>query len=169
MNLSTVFYAHEKWAEVPGMGGAYEVSDCGRVRSKLTGKLRKPFVRKDSGYAAIHLTNGRLKRCFMIHSLVLMAHVGPRPERCVCRHLNGNRGDNRISNLAWGTHIQNSADARSHGKTIAGVKNPKAKLTIADVSEIRKSRLPYTVLARSLGVVPRTISNVKRGATWQEV
>ena len=36
--------ATERWLPVPGYEGEYEVSDQGRVRSFVSGKILKPFV-----------------------------------------------------------------------------------------------------------------------------
>ena len=51
----------------------------------------------------------------LVHRLVLEAFVGPRPEGMVARHLNGDPGDNRLENLAWGTQSENNYDKVRHG------------------------------------------------------
>ena len=51
-----------------------------------------------------------------LHDLVLTAFAGPRPAGAVARHLNDNRTDNRIENLAWGSRSENQWDAFRNGK-----------------------------------------------------
>jgi hypothetical protein len=52
-----------------------------------------------------------------------------------CRHLDGNRSNNRLDNLAWGTPLENGADKARHG-TAKGERNGRAKLTAAKVRRI---------------------------------
>lgn len=164
MFVSTPISSPERWATVPGFE-RYEVSTLGAVRHKAAGVARKGFKR-DTGYIAHFLRSDGRQKCFLAHSLVLEAFGGPRPEGQVCRHLNGDPSDNRLENLAWGTHEMNGADARRHGRTPAGEKNHQAKLTAADVLAIRASKEPSTVIARRLGVGPRTVAMARKGKTW---
>ena len=53
-----------------------------------------------------------------------------------CRHLNGNKGDNRLGNLCWGTAKENSDDKRKHGTLAMGQRTRVAKINEADVSEV---------------------------------
>jgi hypothetical protein len=109
----------EEWREIPGFPG-YDVSDAGRVRSWLTyrGKagprlLKTPI--NSSGYPALHLqtpTGGRVRP---VHTLVLAAFVGRRPEGAVIRHLDGDSTNSRLANLTYGTPSENSLDQTAHG------------------------------------------------------
>lgn len=114
------------WLAVPGYEGLYEVSDIGEVRSRdrkcngntsgiARGKLLRGYIDRD-GYRIVSLSSkGGVKQKFRAHRLVLEAFVGPCPEGCLARHLNGNPLDNWVENLAWGTPTENSADMIRHG------------------------------------------------------
>jgi hypothetical protein len=61
-----------------------------------------------------------------------------------CRHLDGDRANNRASNLAWGTPRANYEDAVLHGTAtigFAGETHPGAKLTDAQAAELRRRYL----------------------------
>lgn len=113
----------EQWAPIPDAPG-YEVSDLGRVRGidrvvhyrdgrtfRYQGQLLRPAINPVSGYPHVRL-KGRSRN---VHTLVLEAFVGPRPSGMECRHLNGVPGDNRLSNLRWGTSSENNQDQVAHG------------------------------------------------------
>lgn len=135
----------ETWKPVRGYEGLYEISDKGRLRALFKagnfhkpGRLLRPWLMK-SGYLQVHLMRpGAKRKAACVHRLLLEAFIGPAPEKCECRHLNGDRADNNISNLAWGTHKQNVEDSRRHGTMIQGERAGSSKLTADDVVEIRR-------------------------------
>lgn len=57
-----------------------------------------------------------VKGAGLVHRLVLRAFVGACPPGQVCRHLNGDKKDNRLSNLAWGTLLENRQDRTRHDR-----------------------------------------------------
>jgi HNH endonuclease/NUMOD4 motif len=115
--------APEQWLPIADYEGLYEVSDLGRVRSlprETTsglrgGKILKPQPTNNFGHLKAHLSRNSKVKQVTIHRLVLAAFVGPCPEGMEVRHLNGNAGDNRLSNLAYGTKTENVYDAIEHG------------------------------------------------------
>jgi hypothetical protein len=108
-----------------------------------------------------------------VNSLVAAAFHGPRPPGLQCRHLDGNRVNNRADNLAWGTAEVNWEDRRRHGNARAGVENHAAKLTSEQVREIRRLYATRTIsqqaLAKRFNVSRSAISSAFHGNTWREV
>ncbi len=104
----------ERWLPVRDWADLYEVSDHGRIRSlRRGGRVLRPKL--TSGYPTIQLSLDGVQVTRYIHQLVLEAFVGPRPDRCEVRHLNGDRRDVRLANLRWGTRSENARDAVRHG------------------------------------------------------
>lgn len=99
-----------EWRRIPGHPD-YSVSDQGDVWSGKSGRLIGVNSVDSEGYRPVNL-DGKCKR---IHSLVLLAFVGPRPQGLVTRHLDGNPLNNALSNLKYGTESENLADSRRHG------------------------------------------------------
>lgn len=120
----------EKWKDIPGYKGLYEVSNQGQVRSirrtwfsgpehriarevlpKI--KMSKP---DGGGYLRVTLSKKGKKNRISIHTLVLNTFVGEKPGY-ECRHLDGNKNNNKLDNLCWGTPKESAADRLKHGKT----------------------------------------------------
>lgn len=108
----------ETWRAIPGYEGHYEASDQGRIRS-----VKRPdsLVLRGSphvhGYRNVHLTVLGRRRTFTVHQLVMLTFVGPRPDGMTdIRHLDGDPGNNRLSNLVYGTRAENIRDAQEHGR-----------------------------------------------------
>jgi hypothetical protein len=167
-----------EYRDVPGFPG-YRVGDDESVWSaKITGaqgRLGEWFplsinIDKD-GYPYTTLHRGRPKR-FHVHTLLLLAFVGPCPENMECRHLNGIAHDNRLSNICWGTPEENLEDKRRHGTVTAGSRNPKAKITEADIPEVRRRLAAgetQASIGRDLGITQSAVSDIKLRRRWGHV
>jgi len=110
------------WKPVVGFEEVYEVSEFGDVRrikpaqGTRRGTLLKP-INDGRGYAVYNLHSpGRRVRA-KAHRLVLEAFVGASPDGMWALHYDDNPQNNHVSNLRWGTRIENGADrARNGGK-----------------------------------------------------
>lgn len=111
-----------KWLPVVGFSDLYEVSEFGHVRrikpaqGTRVGTVLKPIA-DGRGYAVYNLsTPGRQVRV-KAHRLVLEAFVGKGADGMFALHYDDNPQNNHISNLRWGTRLENGADrARNGGK-----------------------------------------------------
>lgn len=115
--------ASEQWRAIPGHEGRYEVSDLGNVRSLLHDEPRplRLFINPRTGYVFARLsTPSRASRnqTIYVHREVLKAFVGPRPEHQQVCHNDGDRTNNTLSNLRYGTASENRRDAMSHGTAV---------------------------------------------------
>ena len=165
------------WRTVPGYP-AYEVSVDGLVRRCQGFRCRRahrvlvPFVRPN-GYAQILLYQGGQRRRFGVHQLVALAFLGPKPSPLhQVAHLDGQRLNNHVSNLAWLLPIENDAHKDLHGTRLRGSQIHGAKLTEAQVVLIRQALavgIRQCVLAQTYGVSDSTVSLIARAKTWRHV
>lgn len=116
----------EKWVPVRGFESDYLVSSLGKVcrisvgGNGQSGKILKPWNNSRSLYpTVVIMANGNKRRAY-VHHLVLESFVGLRPEGFQCNHKNGNRRDNRLTNLEW---CSPSANLK-HSYDILGRKRP---------------------------------------------
>lgn len=170
---------HVRIAPVPGFDGYFAVSngtilsawERGRWR-RPSGTLRRLATPLDNhGYPQVNLTNmmSGQKRHFRLHRVILLAFVGPLPEGQETRHLNGDRTDCRLENLAYGTPTENMADMIRHRRTNRGERNPLTRLSWSDVRIIRHrvaAGEQQKALAAEYGVHPVTIHDIVVRKTW---
>ena len=153
----------EKWRQHP-IYTDHEVSNLGRVRRYL-----KPF-KMSNGYP--HVSLGGVKKRDYVHSLVMEAFVGPLPIGQVTRHLDGDKNNNALSNLCYGTYEENMADRKLHGGGNHGSRHGLSKLTEEQVREIRgKISLGWKTdyVASEYGVSRRLIGMIAQGRRWKHV
>jgi hypothetical protein len=165
----------ERWKDIPGWEGLYQVSDLGRVmsipRKGAIGGLLNPYEKKD-GYQIIKLCHGSVRLDFRVHRLVMLAFSGPSDLHVL--HSDHDRSNNRLSNLRYGTHQDNMDDLASSGRRKSnapkGVNHPRARLTEREVRKIRKrlaeGQTTQVDLGKKFGVSFRTINDIKCGRTW---
>jgi hypothetical protein len=92
------------WKRIPSVPHL-EASSNGEIRRVSTKAHLKPYITQ--GYYHVQIDP---KRQSTVHKLVLEAFKGPRPEGKLAAHLNRDKLDNRLSNLAWWTHKQIAAN-----------------------------------------------------------
>lgn len=168
----------ERWRPVLGYEGLYEVSDHGLVRGVARtlsdGRRWKSSMCRQKtgtrGHKSVRLCGVDGHKFRGVHVLVLEAFVCPKPgPNMQGAHNDGNPANNHVSNLRWDTVKGNHADKKRHGTLLFGERNPLAKLTHADVENIRS--LAHTgvkgrELARRFGVTPANISAILNRKTW---
>ena len=184
-NLSVrELWSREKWKPVVGFEGRYEVSDMGRVRSLIKkdsrGQKRSPGIlaktkekrgegRVTREFVTLMAKKAVRKQC-SVHKLVVEAFLGKAPEGKEICHNNGNPIDNRLSNLRYDTHKNNEKDKLTHGTSLRGERNPKAKLTKRQAVAIKNAKVEkhgdLTALAKKYNVSLVTVSHIKTGRQW---
>lgn len=92
----------EKWRDIHGTDGKYQVSNFGKVRS--TTKILKLYHTK-CGYLIVNL--GSKNRHRLVHRLVAETFIENPNNKPQVNHINGDKTDNRVENLEWCTSSEN--------------------------------------------------------------
>jgi hypothetical protein len=162
----------EIWKPIKGFEGRYDVSNLGRIRSYLKrgpGKGTPRFLkgRIRSGYTRVSLIDW--KNDCDVHTLVLSAFSGPRPDGYVCCHKDNNKQNNCIDNLEWGTQSHNSKD---FGTQACGERQGNSKLHPLDVIVIRERRklgLTFADISKYYNICIANTWNICMRKTWKHI
>lgn len=165
---------------IPGFPN-YQITKDGRVwsNSKKTsrgvglqhfGRWLRPRLRR--GYWAVTFSKESKQYTRSIHRLVLETFVGLCPAGMQCRHLDGIKTNNRLSNLKWGTGSENAQDEIRHGGR-RGEKNGRAKLVSGDIGVILYLRnvAKFTLrdIAWQFNMTRSNIGLICKRKTWQNL
>jgi hypothetical protein len=175
---------NEIWKPIGRYQGKYEVSNFGRVKRVATrtySKIRNCYVIKNEHlvphvlgiYYHVHIVvYGEKKALLNVHRAIAEAFI-PNPENKPCvNHINGIKTDNRIENLEWCTHSENTQHAFDYGLIPKGQLHFKAKLTELQVLEIFKrasSGENLTKIAKEFNVNKSNISHIKSKKIWRHI
>lgn len=111
--MENIFY------DIVGYEGFYQIHPTEGIRGVdrivngtfLKGKILTQSI-NSNGYLKVGLSkNNRLKN-FPVHILLAKAFIPNHNNLPIVRHLNDIKTDNRLENLAWGTHLDNVEDGK---------------------------------------------------------
>jgi NUMOD4 motif/HNH endonuclease len=165
----------EIWKRINGYE-EYEISNLGRVKSfkhDRKGKIMKP---KFSGeYLAVTLCADGQQERKTIHRLVA-EHFIPNPSGLPwVNHKDGNKLNNKVTNLEWVTPSENNNHAYKIGlkKGVKGEKHGRSKLNEIDVITIyhlaKSEVIPIKKIANKFGVTFQTVSDIKLEKRWKHL
>lgn len=120
------------WRQIEGYEGYYEVSDEGSVRSVdrfitdsngntrfLRGSIMKlsEATSRDNtnGYLVVNLHKNHKSSVIPVHVLVANAFIPNEQNKPTVNHKDGNKHNNRVSNLEWSSYSENNTHAIETG------------------------------------------------------
>lgn len=127
--------------------------------------------RNEDGYGTVVIDG----EWWLVHRLVWTETFGPIPDGIQILHHCDNPPCCRIDHLFAGTHQDNINDreAKNRGNPAKGEQRPQAKLTEAQVLEIKQRGVwrlgEKQELAAYLGIHPGTLTSILHGKLWKHV
>lgn len=182
----------EIWKTIKGFEGYYQISNYGRLKIlgayvKNLGNFANGYIKKvnikdihldKNGYCITKLC--KEGKCWprKIHRLVAQTFL-PNPDRLPqVNHIDGNKENNYVGNLEWvsaGDNIRHAwATGLKNNDHLKGSKSPNAKVTEAEVIEIRRlydNKLKrYTELLKLYPQVSADmLKNIIKRRTWKHI
>jgi hypothetical protein len=172
---------NERWIAIIGLEGFYEVSDLGRARScgrigvdksgarKFFAGISLKLNRNKGGYFHFMASVNAKTKTVHIHQAVMQAFTGSQQKGIEVRHKNGDKSDNRLCNLEYGTRQDNVRDAIRMGEYHRGDTCSWAKLTADQVLEICKHTGTLEEMSVIFGVSAPTLSLIKTRKIWKHL
>lgn len=171
----------EEWRSIDGFEGRYQISNLGRVlslpkiittnvfnKAKVETSTKERIIkgRKDKdGYIIADLSDssGKLHKC-RVHRLVANAFIEKVDGKEMVNHKNGQKDDNRASNLEWCTNKENLTHA--HHELYNDCHHYYNERTVALYSEdmnLVKEFKSCASAARHLGVSAQAVASCLSG------
>jgi hypothetical protein len=166
----------ERWKDIEGTNGRYEISNKGRVWSNVSDKY---LAAHPNGQGYLHVLiywPDSSRSTKKIHKLVAQHFLAkPRDKsKSQINHKDGNKLNNHVSNLEWCDGSHNTQHAYDIGLSEGrpGERHSMAKLTEREAQEIlnltthHHYRGIYSDLAESYGVGRQQIARIAKGQRW---
>ena len=142
---------NELWKKIEGYEKRYQVSSFGRVKSVgrysrngVKGRRwREPKAMLTSsngiGYIKVGLTKNTKQLNMYVHRLVALAFIPNPRNKPEVNHIDGNKNNNRVTNLEWLTSRENTA----HADKIGLLKDSTFKIIKVEVVLGNNKHLPF--------------------------
>lgn len=183
----------ETWKDIVRWEDLYQVSNCGNVKSKdrIVERNQQKYVRKGKllklsknslGYLVVGLTRNSKTLNVKVHRLVGEAFINKVKNKNFINHIDGNKTNNKVSNLEWCNASENSKHAFNLGLSTSmkinrfvgkEEENSNSLLTKQQVIEIRNKYIPFKYsakkLAKEYNVSQSCIEHILRKRSWKNV
>ena len=132
----------------------YEITRDGKVFSVATnwrGYGRRQLIPDLNyyGYPSVRLTVDGKRIRYAVHVLVAQEYLPGKPsDKHEIRHIDGNKLNSTVENLAWGTAKDNADDRTRHGRTSCGKLHGEAIKASNHKNRVRRGAEHYQTKRR---------------------
>jgi hypothetical protein len=137
--------------------------------------LRGSYSKESGRYVDLTNSEGKRGKQLIVARLMLTTFVRPPTEGELARHLDDNKHNQVIENLAWGNGKDNAADADRNNRLRRGSSHGMSRLNETQVREIKRDYVFRSrefgsyALARKYGVDVGSIWRIVRRNGWKHV
>jgi hypothetical protein len=164
----------EIWKDIKDYEGLYAISNLGRVKNLKYNRLI--FGNIDfAGYRVFGLYKNGVQTKKKLHRLMAITFLNNPNNYEQINHINGNKDDNRLTNLEWCDHTHNMKHAYQIGLNSPqfGELSGRSKLKEGDVSNIRNDyengiNSP-TLLGLKYNISEAQIRRIVKRENWKHV
>lgn len=150
----------------------YAACSSGRIYSIRSGKYLAGVIQK-TGYVHVSLCHEGTKKNFSVHRLIALAYLGRGDdvEGLVVNHKNGDKEDNRLSNLEWCTYQENAQHAVMTGLRVSP-RNPDRSLddeTVHKVCQLLEDNWRNKDIAKLLNIKHTIVGSIRFGKDYADI
>lgn len=152
----------------------YYATKSGDIFSRIgEEKVLKGSITK-YGYKRVCLRFHGKKADHPVHRLILEAFIGRCPKGMQACHNNGDKLDNRLSNLRWDTPKENHLDKWRYNYGQCGHRHPRTKISLRSALKILEAKYVSgkrhwgcKEIAKKLGVSRSQVQRIANGYEWK--
>lgn len=176
---------NEEWRDVSGYEGMYQVSNLGRLKSleRYVRHSANNISLKKEHIFNVGISNKSLiailskegtSKGYLIYRLVAKAFI-PNPEnKPEVNHIDGNRMNNKVTNLEWATRSENEKHAYDTGLYVSrkGENHPMSKITRNDILkmyDLFNAGNSKKQIAEIFNISYSHVCRIFKGSTWKHL
>ncbi len=177
----------EKWEDIPGYEGVYQMSNlfrfrsldkvvsCGSVGATRVVKGKILVTKRTDSYNAVDCWVDNKHKTKEVHRIVAAKYCPNTENKPHVNHINGKKNNFHPINLEWCTQLENNRHAFATGlnKMRSGEANHRSKLnerTVKFIKGLLSTGLYNTrFVGNMVGMGETSIRNIRDGKTWREV
>lgn len=160
----------DEWTPIAGYEGLYEVNRAGQIRSlraRWGPRIRVMKQSSNGRYLQVTLTDSAGdQKSKAVAPIVASAFIPRIAGKSEVNHKNGDRCDNSVSNLEWGSHSHNIRHADRTGlRNIRGERNKSCRFTDRQIDGIRALlalKVSYRIIGEQFNISKSHISRIAR-------
>ena len=137
----------------------YEINEEGIIRN--INKQSELTTYSVGAYKRVWIDNA----LHYVHALVLLTFVGPRPDGMWIRHLDGDGSNNCLTNLSYGTQLENAQDRALHGTWGSKLNERKVKI----IRGLHRCGFTCQRISEIFSLHNCTVSRITRNLTWKHI
>lgn len=156
-----------------GINPWYFISTLGRIYSSKSNRMLSPAIDRHGYHVVCMYRRDGTHISQFVHRLELLSfRYIINHQLFQVNHIDGNKLNNRLSNLEWVTPQQNVQHAFDTGlnKGVFGEDNPMAKITNNEANDIAYlislQQYSYVTIAKTIGCSVAIVECIARGETW---
>lgn len=163
----------EKWKDIKGFEGFYQISNLGKVRSldrvinkrEFKGTELKPLIGY-GGYYSIQLRKHVKKTVYYIHRLVAEHFIEKKEGKSIINHIDENKFNNCFDNLEWVNISENCIHSNKGAGFLVRKFN---KEQIEEIRNDNKNGKSIYLISKELNENGGTISNIVNYKTYKNI
>ena len=145
----------------------YFVTEDGEI-FKQNKKISQSKMSRGYLSVSLHLEKGQKGKTFYVHRIVAEVYIENLDQKPIVNHINGNKFDNKVSNLEWSTYQENSHHSVTVLRKEMGERHSRAKVPDRIVRYLKNCKkaqvLPnFERIANNYGVKTDHIKNIYNG------
>lgn len=174
-------FQNEIWKDIRGYKGLYQISSSGKIRSvdreitqekdgtvftrKMKGRELKTGI-LNSGYQVVWLSKNGIVKALTIHRLVAKAFIPNPQNKKDINHIDGNKTNNKASNLEWTTRSENVKHSHEFLERKSNGRKIKCVETGEKFNSIKEASIKMNINRHSINHVLRGRNKKAGGYTW---